>query len=253
MGHGHQVGLGRQLVGRVAPVTIGEDAELAGLDEGLDAFLDIGEVAGGGLGPTADGLGQCRGGLGVGAQAADHVYPVQGMQVVEVHDMVMHILGTDHQVADEVGIGGDLVLEGVLYRADRGETMNQSADATDALREGPGVPGIAALQDGLDPAHHGPGGIGLRDVGTVHLGLDTQVSLDTGDRIYDDALTRCTLARGALIGGTFTHGVCSPARGLTSGPGFIDGWRATGISPWAPCRPGDRRSSRSDRPPVCPC
>ena len=52
VGDRHQVGLGRQLVGRVAPVAVGEDAELAGLHEALDALLDVGEIAGRGLGPT---------------------------------------------------------------------------------------------------------------------------------------------------------------------------------------------------------
>jgi hypothetical protein len=42
---GNQVGLGRQLVGRVAPVGVGENPELALLDEGLQLFLHVGKVA----------------------------------------------------------------------------------------------------------------------------------------------------------------------------------------------------------------
>ncbi len=41
----HQVGLRRQLVRRMAPVRIAEDAELSGLDEFADLLLRIGEVA----------------------------------------------------------------------------------------------------------------------------------------------------------------------------------------------------------------
>ena len=40
----HQVGFGRQLVGRVAPVAVGEGAELAALDECLEPLLHVREV-----------------------------------------------------------------------------------------------------------------------------------------------------------------------------------------------------------------
>ena len=41
VGHAEEVDLGRQLVGRVAPVAVGEDAELAALDERRQALLDV--------------------------------------------------------------------------------------------------------------------------------------------------------------------------------------------------------------------
>jgi hypothetical protein len=44
MRNGHQVGLRRQLVFRVAPVSFREYAELAGLNEVLHLLLDIAEV-----------------------------------------------------------------------------------------------------------------------------------------------------------------------------------------------------------------
>ena len=79
------------------------------------------------------------------------------MQVIEVHHMVMHILGADHQVADQLGIVGDLDLECVLNRTHRGNAMHQRADPANALGEGPGVAGVAAAQDDFDAAHHGAG------------------------------------------------------------------------------------------------
>jgi hypothetical protein len=52
--HRHQVGLGRQLVGRVAPVAVHERAELAGFDELLQPVLDVAEVARRGQRPVGD-------------------------------------------------------------------------------------------------------------------------------------------------------------------------------------------------------
>ena len=46
MRHRHQVSFRWQLVGRVAPVTIGKDAQLAALDKILQLLLHVGEIAG---------------------------------------------------------------------------------------------------------------------------------------------------------------------------------------------------------------
>jgi hypothetical protein len=54
--HGHQVGFGRQLVGRVAPVAVAEGAELAAFDELLQPVLQVAEVARAGQRPVADAL-----------------------------------------------------------------------------------------------------------------------------------------------------------------------------------------------------
>ena len=45
VGHGHQVGLGRQHIGLAAPVAVHEGAELAAFDELLQPVLDVAEVA----------------------------------------------------------------------------------------------------------------------------------------------------------------------------------------------------------------
>ena len=106
----HQIGFRRQLVGGVAPVAVGEDAELAALDEALHLLLHVGEIAGRGarIG-RADRLRQLRGGFRVGLQCGHHIHPVQRMQMIEVHHMVVDVLRADHQVADQLRVGGDLV------------------------------------------------------------------------------------------------------------------------------------------------
>ena len=68
MRHGHEVGFGRQLVGRVAPVAVHEGAELARFDELFQAVLDVTEVAGRRQRQLEMLLGQRRGGFRIGLQ-----------------------------------------------------------------------------------------------------------------------------------------------------------------------------------------
>ena len=58
--NGDQVHLGRQLVGRMAPIAVGEDAQTAG-GEGLDLVLHIGEIGGRVLVPLGEGPGKLGG------------------------------------------------------------------------------------------------------------------------------------------------------------------------------------------------
>ena len=147
VGDGHQVGLGGELVGGVSPVGVLEGAEPAGADEGGDAVLDPLEVGGARLGPVGDGLGELGGFGRVGLEGAGDVHPVEGMQVVEVDDMVLQVLGGHDQVADQAGVVGDPDFERILHAADAGDGMDRGADPAETLGEVVGVPGIAALED----------------------------------------------------------------------------------------------------------
>ena len=186
----HQVGLRRQLVGGMSPVTVGENAQLSAFDEGLDALLHVREIArrGSRVGRT-HGLCQRRGGFGIGIQRRDHVHPIQRVQVIEMHHMVVHELRRDHQVADQLRVGRHLIFQRVFHRAHRGDAMHQRAHAADALRERPCVARVAAAQNDFDAAHHGAGTGSARDA-VVRIGfrLDAQMAFDAGDRVDDDAL-----------------------------------------------------------------
>ncbi len=57
MGRGQQVHFRRQLVGPVAPVAVGENAELAAFDERGKPSLHVGEVLRRSLGPVGDAAG----------------------------------------------------------------------------------------------------------------------------------------------------------------------------------------------------
>ncbi len=104
------------------------------------------------------------------------------MQMIEMHDMIMDVLRTDHQVANQLCIWRDLGADRVLNRANRCHAVHQRAHAANALSECPGIARIAILQNDFDTAHHRAGRIGLRDLVAVHLRFDTEVAFDAGDR-----------------------------------------------------------------------
>jgi hypothetical protein len=81
---------------------------LAAVDKGLEALLDMFEIVGTAPGRVADIVGQLCGFLGSAFQRADDIDPVQGVQVIEMNDVVVLELRTMQQVADEARIFGNL-------------------------------------------------------------------------------------------------------------------------------------------------
>jgi hypothetical protein len=75
--HGEQVHLGREFVGGMPPIAVGEDPQLSAPDELLQAFLDLGEIGRGIVGPGRDLLRDPGGALGVCLEGTYHVHPVE--------------------------------------------------------------------------------------------------------------------------------------------------------------------------------
>ena len=186
MRQSHEIGLGRQLVGRVAPIGVGEDPELAALNEGLEAILHPGKVLCARQRPVRDRLSQ-RGGLGrVGAERADDVDPVQRVQMIEVDHVVLNVLRRHDQIAQEPRIGRRRRADRLLDGSDRGDGVNGGAYAADALGESPSVARIAAAQDDLDAAKHRGRGPRVFDGAAVDFRFDAKMTLDPRDRVDDD-------------------------------------------------------------------
>ena len=213
--HRHEVRLRRQLVGGVAPVAVREDPELAALDKRRQPLLEVGEVPRRALRPVRDALGQLGGLLRVGLQRADDVHPVERVQVVEVDHVVLHVLGAEHQVADELRIGRHGDAQRIFDRPYRREGVHGRADAAHPLGKRPRVARVASLQDDLDAAHHRPGAVGIDDLAVLHFDFDAQVPLDPGDGVDDN-----TIRHDALL--------CPRLRVPTSSPGSA---RSRGFPP----------------------
>ena len=78
--------------------------------------------------------------------------------MVKVHHMIVDVLRTYHQIADQLRVGRNLNLQRVFNCAHRGDPVHQRADAADALRQRPSFTRVATLQYQFDAAHHGAGG-----------------------------------------------------------------------------------------------
>ena len=172
----------------MAPVAAGERPEPAALDEGLQPLAHCGEMRGAGLRVFRQRLGQDGRLLRVGFQRAGHVHPVERVQVVEVHDVIMDVLAGGDEVAQQPGVHRRVDVERGFDRTDRGERMHRRTHPADALREVPSVPRVAADEDLLQAAPHRGGRPGLGDLPAVDLRLDAQMPFDAGDRVYDDAI-----------------------------------------------------------------
>ncbi len=105
-----------------------------------------------------------------------------------MHDLVMHRMRQDDQVADVLRVQRHFHVQGILHRTHRRDRMDRGAHAADALGDGPGVARVAAEQDQFDAAPHLARGPGLPDAAAIDIDVDAQVAFDAGDGINRYAL-----------------------------------------------------------------
>ena len=191
MGHRQQVDFRRQLHRRVAPVAVGEDAELAAVDE---AVLSCSCTARMSWHAVAGPVGQASrrvGGVLSGSALSAEMTSTQSSadEVIEMHDVVVHRVRQDDQVADVLGVERALPVCSAFSTA-RTEAMrvHRGADAADALgersrrRAGRGPAGSARCR--------ATSGRTTRPWSTLPPStstVDAQVAFDAGDRIDGDA------------------------------------------------------------------
>ena len=102
-------------------------------------------------------------------------------------DVVLHILRTEHEVADQFGVLWHGDAERVLDRAHAGQGMDGGADSAGAFGESPGVTRIPAFEDFFETADHGSRAVGVCDDAILHYGLNAKMTLDSGNRVDDNA------------------------------------------------------------------
>ena len=78
------------------------------------------------------------------------------MEVIKMDYMILHVLGTEHEVPDHLGIGRYGDAKGILHSSHRSQGMHGGAYTANPFSERPGIPGIATFKDELEPTNHGP-------------------------------------------------------------------------------------------------
>ncbi len=150
----HQVQLRTEPVRGMPPVPVRERADVPARQERAQPGLYRGEQLRRRARIVRAGLGERRGARGVGLQRRGRVDPVQRLQMVEVHDMIMNEQRRGDDLTQQPGVARWDRTDRVLDSPHRGQRVHGGADTADPLREQPGVPGIPALDDGLDAAPH---------------------------------------------------------------------------------------------------
>ena len=149
-----QIHLRRKFVLGMTPVPIREDSKLATLHKTFQLLLNSAEIRRRVVRPRAQAHLQSGSRGRICLESGNHVDPIERMQMVEMHDVVMHILRGNHQIADELRILRDHIAECVFDSPDRGDAVDDRADAAETLCKRPRIPGITSLQDQFDAAHH---------------------------------------------------------------------------------------------------
>ena len=198
-----QVRFGRELVGRVAPVAVRERPKLPRTDECLHPVLDGLEIRRARIFPVAQGLLELRCPGGVRSRGRNDIDPVQGVQMVEVHHVVVDELRARDHVPDEPRVRRDNDLQRRLNGANRRKRMNRRADATCALCEHPGIAWIPALDNRLQAAKHRTRAPGVLDLAILNFHLNAEVAFDSSDRVDCDACHSGSFDSPLSAGGTW--------------------------------------------------
>ena len=202
MGRGDEVGFGLKIVGRMTAeeVGVGEGTKLAAGHERLQFVLYGAQILGlrraGG-----NGVGEGGGLRGIGLQGARYVNPVKGVQVIEVHNVVVQEELAEDQVADIGRVGRDVLVggveNGVFQGAGGSEGVRVSADAAGTLGEVLSIAGIASLEDHFKAAEKRAAAADVFHFALFNFNLDAEVTFNTGQRINNDRSAvgahRCSL------------------------------------------------------------
>ena len=81
----------------------------------------------------------------------------------------------------------DESVQRILHGTNRGQGVHSGADPAHPADKGPGIARVATFQDLFQQADHGPRRIGIGDLAVLNFCFHPQMSLDTGDGIYDQS------------------------------------------------------------------
>ena len=141
MGDHEQVFDRSEPVFRVSPVALVKRSQLTAARKAPEPLLNRCEIDLGCI--VRNGFCQSSGLARVGVKGADDIHPIQGVQMIEVDDVVVQKLCAHKKIADNAGIFRDGQPQGIFHAAHRGGTVNIGAHPAQPLGKNPGVFRIA--------------------------------------------------------------------------------------------------------------
>ena len=145
MRHADEIHFRRQFIRGMSPVAVGEDTELAAADKRSQAFLQIGKIGWRTLRPIGNTLRDFRCFFRVGFQCAHDIHPIQRMQMIKMHDVILQILRAEHEITNQFRIRRHGDFQGVFDGSHRRQRVYGRAYAAGAFRKSPGVARVAAF------------------------------------------------------------------------------------------------------------
>ena len=153
MRHSHQIRLRWEPVVGVIPISSGENTELPRVQHAPNSVPNLGKLClcvalPGGINRFSkfNRLSRIR------IRSAHHVDPVQGMQMIKMHHVVVDFLGGHHEVADQLGLFRRIGPNGILHSRHRCHRMRSSTHAANTANKSPHIPGIPPLNNGFNAA-----------------------------------------------------------------------------------------------------
>lgn len=115
------------------------------------------------------------------------VDPVEGMQLVEMHRMVVHVEHCFHDVAHHFGIGRNTDAERILNGANRAKRVDGGTHAANTAYEHPGIAWVAVAYYVFDSTYHRTGTVCIFYFAIFDGCLYPEMTFDTGNRVYNDS------------------------------------------------------------------
>ena len=129
-------------------------------------------------------------------QRTHYIRPVQRVEVVEVHDVVLHKLDPLQEVAHNPRIVRDRDTQRIFDCSHGADSMYGRSDSADALSEHPRISRVPPRHDQLDSTEHHPCAPGIPHLAVLDLRLNAQVPLNAGDRVNGYLLDRVRVLHG---------------------------------------------------------
>src|SRR5450432_3329223 len=95
-----------------------------------------------------------------------------------MHDVIVHRVVDEDQVADVLRVGRNLQLESILHGAHAGHGVDGGAHAAEALSKQPRFTRVAPEDNVLNAAPHGAACPGFGYLTAIHLGVNPKVTFN---------------------------------------------------------------------------
>ena len=105
----HKIRFGRKFIGGMTPVAVRVQTKLTAFRQALTFCCTPFKIGSRRFRPVGNRLGERSVLRGIGFERTDDIHPVERVQMIEMNDMILHILDAGNEVPDNSCIIGYLI------------------------------------------------------------------------------------------------------------------------------------------------